>query len=87
MDADLLVDGLRAFRKGSPNMNSLVSFGSIAAFLLSTVSSPSLPLFKQITDIHSVTMNLLICAVIHNLIIFYTGIPDESRACMGSIIF
>lgn len=35
---DLLVDGLRAFTKGSPNMNSLVGFGSIAAFLISTVS-------------------------------------------------
>ncbi|CAA6664658.1 unnamed protein product [Spirodela intermedia] len=34
----LLVDGLRAFRKGSPNMNSLVGFGSIAAFFLSAVS-------------------------------------------------
>ncbi|XP_008797345.2 copper-transporting ATPase PAA2, chloroplastic [Phoenix dactylifera] len=35
---DLLFDGLRAFAKGSPNMNSLVGFGSIAAFLLSAVS-------------------------------------------------
>lgn len=34
---DLLVDGLKAFRKGSPNMNSLVGFGSIAAFAISTV--------------------------------------------------
>ncbi|XP_057959609.1 copper-transporting ATPase PAA2, chloroplastic [Malania oleifera] len=35
---DLLVDGLRAFTKGSPNMNSLVGFGSIAAFIISAVS-------------------------------------------------
>ncbi|KAH0452852.1 hypothetical protein IEQ34_017176 [Dendrobium chrysotoxum] len=35
---DLLLDGLKAFRKGSPNMNSLVGFGSIAAFLISSVS-------------------------------------------------
>ncbi|GER35367.1 P-type ATPase [Striga asiatica] len=35
---DLLFDGLKAFRKGSPNMNSLVGFGSIAAFAISTVS-------------------------------------------------
>ncbi|XP_059642621.1 copper-transporting ATPase PAA2, chloroplastic [Cornus florida] len=35
---DLLFDGLRAFTKGSPNMNSLVGFGSIAAFIISTVS-------------------------------------------------
>ncbi|XP_078444379.1 copper-transporting ATPase PAA2, chloroplastic [Wolffia australiana] len=35
---DLLVDGLRAFKNGSPNMNSLVGFGSIAAFILSAVS-------------------------------------------------
>ncbi|XP_031277328.1 copper-transporting ATPase PAA2, chloroplastic isoform X2 [Pistacia vera] len=35
---DLLFDGLRAFKKGSPNMNSLVGFGCIAAFLISTVS-------------------------------------------------
>nr|XP_027084568.1 copper-transporting ATPase PAA2, chloroplastic-like [Coffea arabica] len=35
---DLLFDGLRAFRKGSPNMNSLVGFGSIAAFAMSMVS-------------------------------------------------
>ncbi|KAL9444981.1 hypothetical protein AB3S75_018054 [Citrus x aurantiifolia] len=35
---DLLSDGLRAFRKGSPNMNSLVGFGSIVAFLISLVS-------------------------------------------------
>ncbi|CAN4076748.1 unnamed protein product [Withania somnifera] len=34
----LLVDGLRAFAKGSPNMNSLVGFGSIAAFAISSVS-------------------------------------------------
>lgn len=34
---DLLVDGLKAFRKGSPNMNSLVGFGSIAAFAISAV--------------------------------------------------
>ncbi|XP_020104615.1 copper-transporting ATPase PAA2, chloroplastic [Ananas comosus] len=35
---DILFDGLRAFKQGSPNMNSLVGFGSIAAFLLSAVS-------------------------------------------------
>ncbi|CAK7352778.1 unnamed protein product [Dovyalis caffra] len=35
---DLLSDGLRAFKKGSPNMNSLVGFGSIAAFIISAVS-------------------------------------------------
>ncbi|EOY30047.1 hypothetical protein QUC31_020464 [Theobroma cacao] len=35
---DLLVDGLMAFKKGSPNMNSLVGFGSIAAFIISAVS-------------------------------------------------
>ncbi|XP_022732062.1 copper-transporting ATPase PAA2, chloroplastic-like [Durio zibethinus] len=35
---DLLLDGLMAFRKGSPNMNSLVGFGSIAAFIISAVS-------------------------------------------------
>ncbi|KAK9699700.1 hypothetical protein RND81_08G190200 [Saponaria officinalis] len=41
---DLLFDGLRAFMKGSPNMNSLVGFGSVAAFILSAVSllSPEL---------------------------------------------
>ncbi|KAJ7958411.1 Copper-transporting ATPase [Quillaja saponaria] len=35
---DLLVDGLRAFNKGSPNMNSLVGFGSVAAFVISLIS-------------------------------------------------
>ncbi|KAF8032600.1 hypothetical protein BT93_D1499 [Corymbia citriodora subsp. variegata] len=35
---DLLFDGLKAFKKGSPNMNSLVGFGSVAAFLISSVS-------------------------------------------------
>ncbi|KAI6682134.1 hypothetical protein NL676_036015 [Syzygium grande] len=35
---DLLFDGLKAFKRGSPNMNSLVGFGSIAAFLISSVS-------------------------------------------------
>ncbi|WCJ29308.1 hypothetical protein M5689_010952 [Euphorbia peplus] len=35
---DLLFDGIRAFNKGSPNMNSLVGFGSLAAFLISAVS-------------------------------------------------
>lgn len=35
--ADLLFDGLRALRKGSPNMNSLVGFGSLAAFFISAV--------------------------------------------------
>ncbi|XP_057525223.1 copper-transporting ATPase PAA2, chloroplastic [Amaranthus tricolor] len=41
---ELLYDGLRAFSKGSPNMNSLVGFGSVAAFILSAVSliSPEL---------------------------------------------
>nr|GFB84774.1 copper-transporting ATPase PAA2, chloroplastic [Tanacetum cinerariifolium] len=34
----LLSDGLKAFFKGSPNMNSLVGFGSIAAFMISAVS-------------------------------------------------
>jgi len=34
---DLLFDGLWAFTKGSPNMNSLVGFGSIAAFAISSV--------------------------------------------------
>jgi Cu2+-exporting ATPase len=33
----LLVDGLRAFKKGSPNMNSLVGFGSVVAFIISVV--------------------------------------------------
>ncbi|KAH0969756.1 hypothetical protein GBA52_028352 [Prunus armeniaca] len=32
---DLLFDGLRALKKGSPNMNSLVGFGSLAAFTIS----------------------------------------------------
>ncbi|CAK9168652.1 unnamed protein product [Ilex paraguariensis] len=35
---DLLFDGLNALTKGSPNMNSLVGFGSIAAFIISAVS-------------------------------------------------
>ncbi|KAF6146585.1 hypothetical protein GIB67_008871 [Kingdonia uniflora] len=35
---DLLFDGLKAFTKGSPNMNSLVGFGSMAAFIISAVS-------------------------------------------------
>ncbi|XP_071737071.1 copper-transporting ATPase PAA2, chloroplastic-like [Rutidosis leptorrhynchoides] len=35
---ELLSDGLKAFFKGSPNMNSLVGFGSIAAFMISAVS-------------------------------------------------
>ncbi|GJN08903.1 hypothetical protein PR202_ga26863 [Eleusine coracana subsp. coracana] len=35
---DILSDGFRAFRQGSPNMNSLVGFGSAAAFAISTVS-------------------------------------------------
>lgn len=35
---DLLFDGLGALRKGSPNMNSLVGFGSLAAFVISAVS-------------------------------------------------
>jgi cation transport ATPase len=36
--ADILFDGFRAFKQGSPNMNSLVGFGSVAAFIISTVS-------------------------------------------------
>lgn len=41
---DLVFDGLRAFKNGSPNMNSLVGFGSMAAFGISLVSllNPSL---------------------------------------------
>ncbi|XP_020236569.1 copper-transporting ATPase PAA2, chloroplastic [Cajanus cajan] len=35
---ELLFDGLNAFKKGSPNMNSLVGFGSIAAFVISSIS-------------------------------------------------
>ncbi|XP_038897558.1 copper-transporting ATPase PAA2, chloroplastic isoform X2 [Benincasa hispida] len=35
---ELLLDGLRAFKKGSPNMNSLVGFGAVAAFIISAVS-------------------------------------------------
>lgn len=35
---ELLFDGLRAFRKGAPNMNSLVGFGAVAAFIISAVS-------------------------------------------------
>ncbi|KAI4376451.1 hypothetical protein MLD38_014212 [Melastoma candidum] len=35
---DLLFDGLRAFKNGSPNMNSLVGFGSVAAFFISAIS-------------------------------------------------
>ncbi|CAL9039928.1 copper-transporting ATPase PAA2, chloroplastic-like [Musa acuminata AAA Group] len=35
---ELLLDGLRAFANASPNMNSLVGFGSIAAFLISAMS-------------------------------------------------
>ncbi|XP_065850987.1 copper-transporting ATPase PAA2, chloroplastic isoform X2 [Euphorbia lathyris] len=35
---DLLFDGIRALKKGSPNMNSLVGFGSVAAFVISAVS-------------------------------------------------
>ncbi|RDX77205.1 Copper-transporting ATPase PAA2, chloroplastic, partial [Mucuna pruriens] len=35
---DLLYDGLNAFKKGSPNMNSLVGFGSMAAFIISSIS-------------------------------------------------
>ncbi|KAI4337191.1 hypothetical protein L6164_015637 [Bauhinia variegata] len=34
---ELLFDGLMAFKKGSPNMNSLVGFGSIAAFIISSI--------------------------------------------------
>ncbi|KAL5144764.1 Copper-transporting ATPase PAA2, chloroplastic [Glycine soja] len=36
--AELLFDGLNAFKKGSPNMNSLVGFGSVAAFIISSIS-------------------------------------------------
>ncbi|KAI8569084.1 hypothetical protein RHMOL_Rhmol02G0251200 [Rhododendron molle] len=32
---DLLFDGIRSLVRGSPNMNSLVGFGSIAAFIIS----------------------------------------------------
>ncbi|BAT78029.1 hypothetical protein VIGAN_02065800 [Vigna angularis var. angularis] len=41
---ELLFDGLNAFKKGSPNMNSLVGFGSIAAFIISSIPllNPSL---------------------------------------------
>ncbi|KAJ3702507.1 hypothetical protein LUZ61_006212 [Rhynchospora tenuis] len=35
---DILFDGIRSFKQGSPNMNSLVGFGSVAAFIISTVS-------------------------------------------------
>ncbi|KAI3751711.1 hypothetical protein L2E82_22802 [Cichorium intybus] len=35
---DLLSDGLKAFFKGSPNMNSFVGFGSIATFMISAIS-------------------------------------------------
>ncbi|XP_058199039.1 copper-transporting ATPase PAA2, chloroplastic isoform X2 [Rhododendron vialii] len=35
---DLLFDGIRSLVRGSPNMNSLVGFGSIAAFIISAVS-------------------------------------------------
>ncbi|RLN40305.1 copper-transporting ATPase PAA2, chloroplastic [Panicum miliaceum] len=35
---DILFDGFRAFKQGSPNMNSLVGFGSAAAFAISAVS-------------------------------------------------
>jgi cation transport ATPase len=35
---DILFDGLRAFKQGAPNMNSLVGFGSAAAFAISAVS-------------------------------------------------
>nr|XP_043627813.1 copper-transporting ATPase PAA2, chloroplastic [Erigeron canadensis] len=35
---ELLSDGLKAFFKRSPNMNSLVGFGSIAAFMISAIS-------------------------------------------------
>ncbi|ERN11270.1 copper-transporting ATPase PAA2, chloroplastic isoform X1 [Amborella trichopoda] len=35
---ELLLDGLGAFAKRSPNMNSLVGFGSLAAFIISAVS-------------------------------------------------
>lgn len=35
---ELLFDGLNAFKKGSPNMNSLVGFGSVAAFIISSIS-------------------------------------------------
>ncbi|KAG6508864.1 copper-transporting ATPase PAA2, chloroplastic-like isoform X1 [Zingiber officinale] len=35
---DLLLDGFRAFANVSPNMNSLVGFGSVAAFMISAMS-------------------------------------------------
>ncbi|KAK6927214.1 hypothetical protein RJ641_005805 [Dillenia turbinata] len=34
----LLFDGFKAFARGSPNMNSLVGFGSVAAFIISAVA-------------------------------------------------
>jgi|JXWR01.1.fsa_nt_gb cation transport ATPase len=40
---DILFDGLRAFKQGSPNMNSLVGFGSAAAFAISSVSAFAVP--------------------------------------------
>ncbi|WOL11582.1 copper-transporting ATPase PAA2, chloroplastic [Canna indica] len=35
---DLVLDGFRAFANASPNMNSLVGFGSVAAFMISAMS-------------------------------------------------
>jgi len=35
---ELLFDGIKAFGKRSPNMNSLVGLGSMAAFSISLVS-------------------------------------------------
>eukprot|EP01018_Ginkgo_biloba_P004940 Gb_21177 [translate_table: standard] len=35
---ELIIDGLRAFARKSPNMNSLVGFGAISAFIISAVS-------------------------------------------------
>ena len=36
--SDLVVDGLKAVKRGSPNMNSLVAIASSASLLISLVS-------------------------------------------------
>lgn len=55
--ADLLFDGLRALKKGSPNMNSLVGFGSVVAFIISAVLT-----FLQLQDdmvlLHLISLTL-----------------------------
>lgn len=62
---DLLFDGVRAFTKGSPNMNSLVGFGSVAAFIISTVSSLCMHYFRNDLSISlwkfSLTFSTLCC--------------------------